>query len=149
MRCPVCGAEDSRVVDSRTTADAVRRRRECQECASRFTTFERVETRPLWVEKRSGDKEPFLRDKVLSGIAHACRKRPVSPEDLDEIVDRVEKHLEQRRETVVPSSAVGEAVMEVLRDVDEVAWVRFASVYGAFESVDQFIDAIAPLRERA
>lgn len=149
MRCPACSSEQTRVVDSRTTADSVRRRRECLDCGTRFTTFERVETRPLWVLKRSGVKEPFDRDKVLAGIAHACRKRPVPPEDLDALVSRVVKQLEDRREPVIPSSVVGEAVMDVLRDVDEVAWVRFASVYRAFESVDQFVDAIRPLRERS
>ncbi len=144
MRCPACDSEDTRVIDSRTAADSVRRRRECQACGGRFTTFERVEMRPLWVLKRSGAKEPFRREKVLEGISHACRKRPVTPEALDTIVTRVARLLEERREPVIPSTVVGETVLDVLRDVDEVAWVRFASVYGAFDTVDQFVDAIRP-----
>lgn len=147
MRCPVCTTEDTRVVDSRTSADAIRRRRECLQCGSRFTTFERVEARQLWVQKRGGEREPFLRDKVAAGIQLATRKRPFTSAQRDELVDRVVKRLEDLREATVPSSAVGEAVMEVLREVDDVAYVRFASVYRAFESVDQFIEAIAPLRE--
>ncbi|MCB9662681.1 MAG: transcriptional repressor NrdR [Alphaproteobacteria bacterium] len=145
MRCPVCDTEETRVVDSRTSADAIRRRRECLVCGARFTTFERVEQRQLWVTKRSGEKQPFLRDKVAAGISLACRKRP-SSEQVDELVDRVIKLLEERREQTVPSTAVGEACMAVLREVDEVAYVRFASVYQAFESVDQFVETIAPLR---
>lgn len=149
MRCPACESEDTRVIDSRTAVDSVRRRRECQQCGARFTTFERVEMRPLWVLKRSGAKEPFRREKVLEGVAHACRKRPLAPEDLEAIVARVAKQLEDRREPVIPSSVVGETVMDVLREVDEVAWVRFASVYQAFDTVDQFMDVIRPLRERS
>lgn len=148
MRCPACESEDTRVIDSRTTSDSVRRRRECQTCGSRFTTFERVEMRPLWVLKRSGAKEPFRREKVLDGLSHACRKRPVSPETLDALTTRVARRLEERRETIVPSSVVGEVVMDVLREVDEVAWIRFASVYQAFDTVEQFVDAIGPLREQ-
>lgn len=146
MRCPECGAQDTRVIDSRDAVDAVRRRRECQDCGARFTTHERVERRQLWVVKRDGRKEPFLRDKVLAGISHACRKRPFNEEYLDQLADRVVRRLEEQRESSVPSSRVGEEVMTVLREVDEVAYVRFASVYGAFESVNQFVDAIVPLQ---
>lgn len=146
MRCPACDDGGSRVVDSRTTNDSVRRRRECQVCSERFTTHERLERRVLWVVKRAGQREPFTRGKVLHGLALACRKRPVDAAMLDALVRDVETRLEARRESDVPSSAVGEAVMDALRDVDEVAYVRFASVYRAFESVEQFIDAIQPLR---
>lgn len=146
MRCPEC-AQETRVIDSRDTADGVRRRRECQSCGDRFTTLERIERRKLWVTKRSGRKEPFSREKIQAGIALACRKRPFSPEEIDNLVDKVIARLEDRREAAVPAATVGETVMAVLREVDEVAYVRFASVYRAFESVDQFVDAIAGLEE--
>jgi transcriptional repressor NrdR len=145
MKCPECGAADTRVVDSRDTGDTVRRRRECLECGVRFTTHERLERRALLVLKRDGRREPFAREKVLEGIRLACRKRPLSEEDLDGMTDRVVRRLEELREPVLPTTAVGEAVMQVLREVDEVAYVRFASVYGAFESVGQFVDVLAPL----
>jgi len=147
MRCPECQIPDSRVVDSRTAGDHVRRRRECVACQHRFTTYERVERPQLWVLKKSGLKEPFSPEKVLEGIALACRKRPVSAQQMDEAVNDVRNILEQRRESPVPSSAVGEAVLEVLRELDSVAYVRFASVYRAFESVGEFVDVIAPLRD--
>jgi transcriptional repressor NrdR len=146
MRCPECSAQDTRVIESRDTGDAVRRRRECLECNARFTTHERFERRQLWVLKRDGRKEPFSREKVLAGLSHACRKRPFSAEQLDQLADRVVSRLEEQKEPVLPASVVGEAVMQVLREVDEVAYVRFASVYQAFESVDQFVSAVAPLR---
>ncbi|MFT6142345.1 MAG: transcriptional repressor NrdR [Myxococcota bacterium] len=146
MRCPACDDADSRVVDSRTTGDAVRRRRECLACGERFTTHERPEKRVLWVIKKDGRREPFTRGKVLHGLALACRKRPVDDAKLDEVAREVEHRLESRRESDIPVTAVGEAVMAALLNVDEVAYVRFASVYRAFESVEQFIDAIHPLR---
>jgi len=143
MRCPECQCRDTRVIDSRTSGgDAIRRRRECQECGARFTTHERIERPLLWVVKKDGRKEPFDRQKVMRGIALACRKRPVDAARLDEAVRELEASLDTRREGEIPSTEVGEAVLEVLRSVDEVAWVRFASVYRAFESVDQFVDLI-------
>lgn len=149
MRCPECGAEDTRVVDSRDVGDAVRRRRECSPCGSRFTTHERMEHRAMWVSKRGGRREPFLRDKVLAGIRHACRKRPYGDAELEALTDRVIRRLEANREAAIPSSLVGETVMQVLREVDEVAYIRFASVYQAFESVGQFVEALAPLQADA
>lgn len=149
MRCPDCGSDETRVVDSRAGADTIRRRRQCEVCGARFTTFERVERRQLWVQKRDGTKQPFLRDKVAAGISLACRKRPITGDQIEDMVDRVVRTLEDLREPVIPSSAVGEAVMDVLRDVDDVAYVRFASVYRAFDSVDQFVEAIRPLRGRS
>lgn len=146
MRCPACGANDTRVVDSRDTGEHVRRRRECQVCSDRFTTHERIERRRLWVMKSSGRKEPFDRDKVLAGIVHACRKRPYPLAELEHLADRVQHDLEDRRQQTVSSSVVGETVMSVLRAFDDVAYIRFASVYQAFESVDQFIEAVAPLQ---
>ena len=147
MRCPECGHSDSRVVDSRTSGDAVRRRRECLECGARFTTHERAERPMLWIVKQDGRREPFSRDKVLRGLTLACRKRPVDPDALDEAARQVERRLEAAREGEIPSAAVGDVVLEVLREVDEVAYVRFASVYRAFESVEQFIDLVKPLRK--
>lgn len=145
MRCPECHFADTKVVDSRTSGDdAIRRRRECLRCEARFTTHERVERPMLWVVKKDGSREPFDRDKLLRGLTLACRKRPVTTARLDEVVRKLEQDLELNREGEVASTAVGEAVLEVLRDVDEVAWVRFASVYRAFESVDQFVHLIRP-----
>ena len=148
MICPNCQGADLRVVDSRTTGNAIRRRRECQSRQTRFTTHERVECRLPWIVKKDGTKQIFSPDKVLTGIRLACRKRPIGAEGLEELVRLVEDRLDGYRMSEVPSSQVGEAVMSVLRDVDEVAYVRFASVYRAFENVDQFVETIRPLREQ-
>lgn len=150
MRCPKCHHPDSKVIDSRTSGDTIRRRREClsETCAERFTTHERVEARVPWIVKKDGRREPFDREKVLRGITLACRKRPVHLAAMEDAARRVEAELEATREGEVPSSFVGEALMRVLRDVDDVAYVRFASVYREFESVDQFVETIRPLRER-
>lgn len=147
MKCVECGAQETRVVDSRDTAESIRRRRECLACSTRFTTHERVERNQIWVTKRDGRKQPFRREKILAGISLACRKRPFSDSQLESMVDRVIVRLEARREVAVPAAVVGDTVMGVLREVDDIAYVRFASVYGAFESVEQFVDTIAPLRE--
>ncbi len=148
MRCPVCQDSDSRVVDSRTVPDAIRRRRSCQACGHRFSTLERVEVRLPWVIKQDGRREPFSREKVSYGISLACRKRPIGAERIEEAVREVERRLVGLHTPEVASSQVGHVVMDVLREVDAVAYVRFASVYEAFESVQQFADAILPLRER-
>lgn len=145
MRCPDCAHEDSRVVDSRTTGDSVRRRRQCAICGARFTTHERLEQRLTWVTKRDGRREPYSREKVLRGVALACRKRPVDAAAIEAVARAVELELEGLGE--VTASDVGQAVLDALRALDPVAYVRFASVYGKFESVEQFVDAIAPLRE--
>ncbi|MEZ4321381.1 MAG: transcriptional regulator NrdR [Myxococcota bacterium] len=145
MRCPECAHEESRVVDSRTTGDSIRRRRQCVACGARFTTHERLEQRLPWVRKRDGRKEPYERDKVLHGIALACRKRPVTAAEMEAAVLRVEARLEGMAD--VSAQEVGDAVMGVLREIDPVAYVRFASVYRQFESVEQFVDTIDPLRE--
>ena len=147
MRCPACQHAESRVIDSRTTGDAIRRRRSCQNCQHRFTTLERLEQRLPWILKQDGRREPFSHDKVLHGIALACRKRPLTAEDLEEAVRAVEQKLVNLRETEVPSAQVGQIVMDVLRDIDAVAYVRFASVYQAFESVDEFAEAILQVRD--
>ena len=149
MRCPDCQHPESRVIDSRTAGDAIRRRRSCQQCGHRFTTLERLEVRLPWVLKADGRKEPFQRDKVLHGIALACRKRNLDAETLEDAVREVEQRLVALRIGEVPSLQVGEIVMGVLRGVDAVAYVRFASVYRAFESVDEFAEAILQVRERS
>ncbi|MFT4626138.1 MAG: transcriptional repressor NrdR [Myxococcota bacterium] len=129
------------------TGDAIRRRRECLQCGHRFTTHERIEQRLPLVVKRDGRREPFTRSKVMTGLALACRKRPVDHEALESLVDRVETRIASGREGEITAGEVGAVVMEELRDVDAVAYVRFASVYHAFESIEQFVDALAPLRE--
>lgn len=149
MRCPDCQHDDTRVIDSRSATDGIRRRRACTACNGRFTTWERIEQRLPWVVKRDGRKETFQRDKVHHGIALACRKLGLGPEVMEQSVSLVEQRLVALRESEVPASKVGDIVMEVLRDVDPVAYVRFASVYGAFDSVEQFAQVIAPLQEKA
>lgn len=139
VRCPWCGADDDRVVDSRIAEEgaAIRRRRECGICAQRYTTFERVEEQPLWVMKRSGVREPFDRVKVIAGMASACKNRPVSDESLAAVASRIEESLREIS-LEVTTEQVGLAVMAELKDLDEVAYLRFASVYKGFEDADDF-----------
>jgi transcriptional repressor NrdR len=139
VRCPWCAVDDDRVVDSRLAEEggAIRRRRECLGCGRRFTTFERVEEVPLWVVKRTGLREPFDRAKVVAGIRSACKNRPVSDSDMEELAQAVEDAL--RSETAEPSSQqVGVAVLERLQALDDVAYLRFASVYKGFEDAGDF-----------
>ncbi|MBN1435383.1 transcriptional repressor NrdR [Candidatus Fermentibacterales bacterium] len=140
MRCPRCGSSDDRVVDSRTVKDgtATRRRRECNDCGFRFTTYEYVETSYPVVVKMDGRREPFDRRKLEQGIARACEKRPVSAEDMQGIVDGVVSMITEQFTDEVTSRFIGESVMELLQDVDQVAFVRFASVYRQFKDVSQF-----------
>lgn len=147
MQCPFCKAPDTRVIDSRLAEDGtqVRRRRECESCAQRFTTFERAQLTMPNVIKRSGDPEPFREEKLRQGIGHAIYKRPVSPEMVDHAVDRVMRKLRASGEREVPSRKVGEWVMEELRDLDTVAYVRFASIYRAFSDVNAFREEIERL----
>jgi transcriptional repressor NrdR len=152
MHCPYCGAEDSRVIDSRVVdaGAGVRRRRECVACRRRFTTYERHEREPLRVIKKNGTRELFDRDKVLRGMLKACEKRPVPMEVLESIVGEIEKELRDEGYEEVPSSRIGEKVMEKLRNVDQVAYVRFASVYREFRDVDQFLELLMSLnREKS
>ncbi len=139
MRCPFCSSDDDKVVDSRLAEDgtAIRRRRECVACTQRFTTFERVEEVPLLVVKRSGTKEPFDRAKLIEGLHAACKNRPVSDEALAGLCDAVEESLRLRPDDV-SSEEIGRAVLERLRDLDEVGYVRFASVYKGFEGLGDF-----------
>ena len=140
MRCPFCGNADSQVKDSRPSEDgaAIRRRRFCTECEGRFTTFERVQMRELTIVKRSGRRNPFDREKLVRSIAIALRKRPVDPERLEAMVSQIVRQLESRGETEIPSSVVGEMVMKALKAVDEVAYVRYASVYRDFRETQDF-----------
>lgn len=144
MTCPYCDHHDSRVIESRTTEEgkAIRRRRECLACGARFTTYERVESLLLVVVKRDGRREPFDRDKLLRGLVKACEKRPVAAAELEALVDRVETSLRNRLEPEVPSRLVGDLVLEQLKGLDEVAYIRFASVYRQFQSVREFLDEL-------
>ncbi len=139
MRCPYCSVDDDKVVDSRMAEEgiAIRRRRECLACGQRFTTYERVDEMPLIVEKRSGKREPYNREKVMSGVLSACKNRPVTPEDIDLMARDIEDTLRQRSEAVTTQD-VGVAVLERLKDLDDVAYLRFASVYKGFDDVLDF-----------
>jgi len=147
MRCPYCGHEDSRVVDTRTTEEGsiVRRRRECLGCGRRFTTYERVEEVPLVVVKKDGRREVFDRNKILRGVIKACDKRSTAVPVLEQLVDEVEKDLRNLMEPEITSEQIGERVMERLRQVDEVAYVRFASVYRRFTDAQRFIQEVQAL----
>ncbi len=147
MRCPFCGNQDTQVKDSRPTEDsaAIRRRRYCPECASRFTTFERVQLRELMVVKRDGSKTPFDRDKLLSSIRISLRKRPVEEDQIERIVSSIQRQLETSGETEIQSNAIGEKVMDVLLELDKVAYVRFASVYKDFREAKDFEDFVENL----
>jgi len=151
MNCPFCGTPDSRVSDSRPVADgsSIRRRRECRTCGKRFTTYERVGDFSLAVVKKDGRREPFDRQKLLAGITKACQKRPVSTVQLEAITDAVEKELRQDMEAEVPSSQVGAMVMDHLRLLDEVAYVRFASVYREFRDAESFMKEVRSLKNKS
>lgn len=151
MRCPFCGHEDTQVKDSRPTEDnaAIRRRRYCPACGSRFTTFERVQLRELMVLKKNGQRTPFDRDKLVRSIQIACRKRPVDPERMERIVNSIVRRLESSGESDIRSEAIGEMVMDALRGLDPVAYVRFASVYRNFREAKDFEDFVEQLSDRA
>jgi len=140
MRCPYCGHEDSQVKDSRPTEDgaAIRRRRQCEQCGERFTTFERVQLRELFVVKSQDRREPFDRNKLERSIAIACRKRPVPADQIERLAASVQRHLEQSGDSEVPSNRIGELVMDGLKDLDPVAYIRFASVYKDFREARDF-----------
>jgi len=144
MICPFCEGSEHRVMESRVpdTTDAIRRRRECQTCGRRFTTYERVEEMPLVVIKSSGDREPFDREKLLSGLRRACHKRPVPTAHLETAVRDIEVSLRNRLKQEVSSTAIGELTLRRLKDVDTVAYVRFASVYRQFEDTEEFADEL-------
>jgi len=151
VNCPFCGQFDSKVIDSRPTDEgqAIRRRRECNACQKRFTTYEKVEEIPLIVIKKSGNREPFNRNKVLKGIIRACEKRPVSLKEIQLIVNDLEKTLQNEMEKEVPTERIGSMVMDALKDLDEVAYVRFASVYREFKDLNTFMEELKKiLREK-
>ncbi|HXU10593.1 MAG TPA: transcriptional regulator NrdR [Candidatus Binatia bacterium] len=150
MKCPFCGHLEDKVVDSREGKDGlvIRRRRECLGCARRFTSYERIDEIPYMVVKKDGTREPYDRNKVLSGLRKACEKRPVSPAALEAVADELEVLLQETPEREIPTARVGEKVSERLRDLDKVAYVRFASVYRQFEDVDQFMKVLNDLLEQ-
>lgn len=141
MKCPFCGHEEDKVVDSRGSEGgaSIRRRRECLACAKRFTTYEHVEAQPLMIIKKDGRREPFDRHKLLVGLVKACEKRPVSMDALERLVDELERDLSQQFEREAPSREIGERVMKKLHALDPVAYVRFASVYREFKDAEQFV----------
>ena len=141
MKCPYCGYKEDKVVDSRATAEesAIRRRRECLKCGKRFTTYEYIEEVSMMVIKKDGRREPFDRKKVLSGIIKACEKRPISMEKMEDIVTQIERAIQKKSDREVSSPRIGELVMEKLKVMDDVAYVRFASVYRQFKDVGQFM----------
>jgi transcriptional repressor NrdR len=147
VRCPYCKANNDRVIDSRTSgeADVIRRRRECLECEGRFTTYEKIGETPLRVVKKDGTRVPFERDRILRGMLVACEKRPVATETLEALVSGIETQLHEMFDKEVASKYIGHLVMEALRPVDQVAYVRFASVYREFKDVNQFLDELKPL----
>ena len=147
MRCQYCGYLDSKVIDSRPTEEgsAIRRRRECLRCHMRFTTYEVVETSPIMVVKKDMRREPFNASKMKEGLIHACQKRPISMKDIDNIVEKVEKQVYAAGEDEISSRRIGEAVMAELKQLDEVAYVRFASVYRQFTDVSSFMDELNKL----
>jgi transcriptional repressor NrdR len=145
MLCPVCRVGETRVVDSRDDESAVRRRRECLACRHRFTTYERIEAARLFIVKKDGRREPYSRDKVLAGLRRACEKRPVSEDSMQEIAESVLRELHARGENEYPSTLIGELLMNALKKLDKVAYIRFASVYRSFEDLSSFQAEIAEL----
>ena len=141
MKCIYCGCEESKVVDSRSTIEtnAIRRRRECLKCGKRWTTYETVESTPILVVKKNGSIQPFDKQKIVNGIIKACEKRPVSLTQIEQIVDDIEKELKDELVQEIPSIKIGDMVMERLKPIDEVSYIRFASVYRQFKDVTNFI----------
>ncbi|MGH7254186.1 MAG: transcriptional regulator NrdR [Nitrospirales bacterium] len=151
MKCPFCDALEDKVVDSRMAKEGqvIRRRRECLTCKRRYTTYERIEESLPMVVKKDGRREPFDRTKILSGLKKACEKRPISTATIEAVTDRIEKRIQEIGETEISSRMVGEEVMKELHQLDQVAYVRFASVYREFKDIDQFMDELKALaRER-
>lgn len=147
MRCPKCGKQDDKVIDSRASREGstIRRRRECIGCGHRFTTYEEIEHEGLMVVKRDGRREEFSKEKLLSGLRKACQKRPISPRAIEDIAEKIVDEIAEKYEREVPGMAVGERVMEELRKLDEVAYVRFASVYRRFAEATEFVNEVKKL----
>lgn len=144
MKCPFCSAEESKVIDSRPNLEnnSIRRRRECIECASRFTTYEKIEDVSLIVVKKDSNREEFNRNKIIRGIVRACEKRPVSAQQIDDIATRIEQKLANQMKKEISSVEIGELVMDELKNLDEIAYVRFASVYKSFRDIDTFVSEL-------
>jgi transcriptional repressor NrdR len=149
MRCPFCKVDNDRVVDSRASSEGavVRRRRECLACGKRFTTYERIEETPLRVIKKDGSRAPFDREKIRHGIQRACEKRPVSAAQIEQVVQDIEDEISKRYDREVPTRVIGELIMEKLKSIDSVAYVRFASVYREFKDTADFLAAIEGARK--
>ncbi|MGM9618258.1 MAG: transcriptional regulator NrdR [Oscillospiraceae bacterium] len=145
MKCPFCGYQESRVVDSRPAEESIRRRRECLACEKRFTTYETVESLPMVVIKKDGSRQSFDRRKVFNGMLRACEKRPVSVAKLEEMAAEIEQSLQNSLEREVSTEEIGELVMEKLKEVDEVAYVRFASVYRQFKDINTFMQELTKI----
>ena len=146
MKCPYCGKENTRVIDSRPTDDSsIRRRRQCDECGKRFTTYEKVETLPLIVVKKDNNREPYDREKIVAGIVRSCHKRPISMTQINDMVDDIEGQIFNMGEKEIPTTTIGSIVMDKLKDLDEVAYVRFASVYREFKDVNTFMNELSKL----
>ena len=150
MKCPYCGDEESKVIDSRPTEDSerIRRRRECLNCHMRFTTYEVVETVPLIVIKKDNNREQYDRSKIEAGVLRACHKRPISVNQINQLVDEVETEIFNREEKEIPSSLIGELVMDKLKDLEAVAYVRFASVYREFKDVNTFMSELKKMLDK-
>lgn len=149
MRCPYCGYSDSKVTDSREAENGIRRRRECRNCSLRFTTYERVQPTALMVIKRDNRREEFNREKLLTGIRKACTKRPVPSRTIEKMVEDIEAELQHLGHVEVPTNIIGEMVMEQLRNLDRVAYIRYASVYRDFQDIESFERAVRDLRENS
>jgi len=147
MRCPKCGCQDDKVIDSRASREGatIRRRRQCLGCGFRYTTYEEIERAGLFIIKRDGRREEFSKDKLLSGIKKACQKRPISPKVIEDLVERMVNEVTDKYEREVPGEVIGKMVMDALRDTDDVAYVRFASVYRRFQEATDFVQEVKKL----
>ncbi len=145
MKCPYCGFEESRVLDSRPTEENIRRRRECLSCQRRYTTYEFVERMPVVVVKKDGSRQAFDRIKIVNGVIRACEKRQVTMKQIEAIADEIEQEASSRPDREIPTSCIGELVMTKLKELDEVAYVRFASVYRQFKDINTFMDELSKL----
>ncbi len=150
MRCPKCGYQENKVIDSRLSREGatIRRRRECVKCHQRFTTYEEIQHEGLMVIKRDGKREEFSKEKILAGLRKACQKRPVSAPQIEELVERVVDEITDRFEREIPCMEIGERVMEGVRELDKVAYVRFASIYRRFEEINEFVQEVQKLEEK-
>ena len=150
MKCPFCNAADTKVIDSRPADDnsSIRRRRQCETCGKRFTTYEKLETMPLMVIKKDNSRELYDRSKIEAGILHSCHKRPVSPQQISATIDEIENQIFNKEEREIETSAIGELVMDKLKDLDEVAYVRFASVYREFKDVNTFLSELKKMLDK-